>query len=70
MRPPSGIKVVEIGQNLTGPFAGEIPARTGADVIGVERPSIRRRPPGLGEHRDEIMSGRAANARAATETGP
>ncbi len=38
MRPPSGDKVVEIAQNLTGPFASEILAHMGADVVKIERP--------------------------------
>jgi crotonobetainyl-CoA:carnitine CoA-transferase CaiB-like acyl-CoA transferase len=33
-----GIRVIEIGQNLAGPVAGEILAHLGADVIKVERP--------------------------------
>jgi crotonobetainyl-CoA:carnitine CoA-transferase CaiB-like acyl-CoA transferase len=33
-----GIKVVEIGQNLAGPFAGSILADLGATVIKVEKP--------------------------------
>lgn len=33
-----GIKVVELGQNLAGPFAGEILADLGATVIKVEKP--------------------------------
>ncbi|PYO02258.1 MAG: carnitine dehydratase [Candidatus Rokuibacteriota bacterium] len=33
-----GVRVVEIGQNLAGPVAGEILAHMGADVIKVERP--------------------------------
>jgi crotonobetainyl-CoA:carnitine CoA-transferase CaiB-like acyl-CoA transferase len=37
-RPLDGIKVLEITQNLAGPFAGEILARLGADVVKVERP--------------------------------
>ena len=37
-RPLAGVKVVEIAQNLAGPFAGEILARLGADVVKVERP--------------------------------
>src|SRR5438034_2551990 len=36
--PLAGVKVVEIAQNLAGPFAGEILARLGADVVKVERP--------------------------------
>src|SRR2546427_6900290 len=36
--PLAGIKVVEIAQNLAGPFAGEILAGLGADVVKVERP--------------------------------
>src|SRR3989442_5479399 len=36
--PLAGVKVVEIAQNLAGPFAGEILARLGADVVKLERP--------------------------------
>ncbi|HUC64561.1 MAG TPA: CoA transferase [Stellaceae bacterium] len=36
--PLAGIKVVEIGQNLAGPYAGEVLATLGADVVKVERP--------------------------------
>jgi crotonobetainyl-CoA:carnitine CoA-transferase CaiB-like acyl-CoA transferase len=38
MRPLAGIKVIEIAQNLAGPFASEILARLGAEVVKVERP--------------------------------
>lgn len=33
-----GIRVIEIGQNLAGPFAAEILADLGADVVKIERP--------------------------------
>ncbi len=33
-----GVKVLEMGQNLAGPFAGEILADLGADVIKIEKP--------------------------------
>ena len=36
--PLSGIVVVEIGQNIAGPFAGTILADLGADVIKIEKP--------------------------------
>jgi crotonobetainyl-CoA:carnitine CoA-transferase CaiB-like acyl-CoA transferase len=36
--PLSGVKVLELAQNLAGPFAGETLARLGADVVKVERP--------------------------------
>jgi crotonobetainyl-CoA:carnitine CoA-transferase CaiB-like acyl-CoA transferase len=36
--PLEGIKVVEVAQALAGPFAGEILAHMGADVVKVERP--------------------------------
>ena len=36
--PLAGIKVLELAQNLAGPFAGETLARLGADVVKVERP--------------------------------
>jgi crotonobetainyl-CoA:carnitine CoA-transferase CaiB-like acyl-CoA transferase len=38
MLPLSGIKVIEIAQNLAGPFAGRILANLGADVVKLERP--------------------------------
>ena len=38
MLPLTGIKVVEIGQNLAGPYAGEVLATLGADVVKLERP--------------------------------
>ncbi|MEI7871951.1 MAG: CoA transferase [Alphaproteobacteria bacterium] len=36
--PLAGIKVVEFGQNLAGPYCGQILAFLGAEVIKVERP--------------------------------
>jgi crotonobetainyl-CoA:carnitine CoA-transferase CaiB-like acyl-CoA transferase len=36
--PLDGITVIEFGQNLAGPFCGEILGHMGADVIKVERP--------------------------------
>ncbi len=38
MGPLEGIKVVEAGQLLAGPFAGTLMADQGADVIKVEAP--------------------------------
>lgn len=38
MLPLTGIKVVEIAQNLAGPMAAEILAHLGADVVKIERP--------------------------------
>ncbi len=38
MLPLAGIKVLEIAQNLAGPFAAEILSHLGADVVKVERP--------------------------------
>ncbi len=38
MLPLTGVKVVEVAMNLAGPFAGEILAHMGADVVKVERP--------------------------------
>ncbi len=37
-QPLAGIKVVEFGQNLAGPYCGQILAFLGADVVKVERP--------------------------------
>ena len=36
--PLEGLRVIEIAQNLAGPFAAEILAHLGADVVKVERP--------------------------------
>lgn len=36
--PLAGIKVIEIGQNIAGPYASEILSSLGAEVIKVERP--------------------------------
>lgn len=38
MLPLHGIRVVELGQNLAGPFCGQILGALGADVVKVERP--------------------------------
>ncbi len=38
MLPLDGIKVIEIAQNLSGPFAGEILGMLGAEVLKIERP--------------------------------
>jgi crotonobetainyl-CoA:carnitine CoA-transferase CaiB-like acyl-CoA transferase len=38
MLPLNGVKVIEIAQNVAGPYAGEILAMLGADVIKIERP--------------------------------
>lgn len=37
-QPLAGIQVVEIGQNIAGPYASEILSSLGADVIKIERP--------------------------------
>lgn len=38
MLPLAGIKVVEIAENLAGPFAGQVLALMGAEVLKIERP--------------------------------
>ena len=37
-RPLEGVKVVEFGQNLAGPYCGQILAFLGAEVVKIERP--------------------------------
>ena len=36
--PLAGIRVIELGQNIAGPFAGVILASLGAEVVKIERP--------------------------------
>ncbi|HYF08411.1 MAG TPA: CoA transferase, partial [Acetobacteraceae bacterium] len=36
--PLAGVRVIEIAQNLAGPYAGEILATLGAEVLKIERP--------------------------------
>jgi crotonobetainyl-CoA:carnitine CoA-transferase CaiB-like acyl-CoA transferase len=38
MLPLTGIKVIELGANLAGPYAAEVLGHLGADVVKVERP--------------------------------
>lgn len=38
MAPLAGIRVIEVAQNLAGPFCGQILAQLGAEVIKLERP--------------------------------
>ncbi len=54
--PLSGIKVIEFGQNLAGPYCGQILAFLGAEVIKIERPegddARRWGPPFINEEPD------------------
>ena len=43
-RPLAGLKVLELGQLIAGPFAGKVFAEFGAEVIKVEPPGDRGRP--------------------------
>jgi formyl-CoA transferase len=45
-KPLEGIKVIELGQLIAGPFAGKIFAEFGAEVIKIEAPAADGRPGG------------------------
>jgi crotonobetainyl-CoA:carnitine CoA-transferase CaiB-like acyl-CoA transferase len=53
-RPLEGLKVIELGQLIAGPFAGKFFAEFGAEVIKVEHLPEPR--PKLGEHNEEILA--------------
>ena len=38
MQPLTGVKVVELANNIAGPYAGYILAMLGAEVLKIERP--------------------------------
>jgi crotonobetainyl-CoA:carnitine CoA-transferase CaiB-like acyl-CoA transferase len=45
-RPLAGLKVLELGQLIAGPFAGKVFAEFGAEVIKVEPPASANAPGG------------------------
>src|SRR5512147_2413702 len=45
-KPLDGIKVIELGQLIAGPFAGKILAEFGAEVIKIEPPAANGAPGG------------------------
>jgi len=47
-----GIKVIELGQLIAGPFAGKMFAEFGAEVIKIEAPPADGQPGGEGENAD------------------
>jgi crotonobetainyl-CoA:carnitine CoA-transferase CaiB-like acyl-CoA transferase len=59
-KPLTGLKVIELGQLIAGPFAGKFFAEFGAEVIKVEPPGgdlARRRGPYPGDREDPEKSG-------------
>ena len=61
MLPLAGIKVVEIAENLAGPYAGQILALMGVPIsFDGERPPVRHGAPGLGA--DNALHGRSGGA--------
>jgi crotonobetainyl-CoA:carnitine CoA-transferase CaiB-like acyl-CoA transferase len=61
MLPLKGIKVIELAQNLAGPFCGQILAHLGADVIKIEKPDGGDDARGWGK-RMSLDAGSAFNA--------
>jgi len=53
-KPLDGIKVIELGQLIAGPFAGKIFAEFGAEVIKIEAPAADGQPGGSGENADIV----------------
>src|ERR1700704_1176898 len=46
VRPLAGLKVLELGQLIAGPFAGKVLAEFGAEVIKIEPPASGKNPGG------------------------
>jgi len=46
VRPLAGLKVLELGQLIAGPFAGKVLAEFGAEVIKIEPPASGKDPGG------------------------
>jgi formyl-CoA transferase len=46
VRPLAGLKVLELGQLIAGPFAGKVLAEFGAEVIKIEPPALGKDPGG------------------------
>ena len=53
--PLSGIRVLEMGQNIAGPYASEILSSLGAHVVKIERPETGDDARGWGHHSGKAL---------------